>query len=106
MFRNEKGQFEVVKDEGGNIKNPKFNFEPEANLVTVGKEAFQNVSKTNKITVIMQKDKDSGKPNVLTVFSGDNAPMFPAQILAYNVSTMGNSQEKEFWDKNVFINLE
>lgn len=102
--RNEKGSFEVVKDNAGNIKNPKAKFEPLANIATVSKERFQDASKTDKLTIILQKDKKTGKPTVLTIFPGENAPPFPAKIDTsdYKADNL-NGPESEFWKERVFI---
>ncbi|RMD59695.1 hypothetical protein D6821_00630 [Candidatus Parcubacteria bacterium] len=101
----ETGQFEVLKDENGNIKNPKWKFEPEANIVTVSEEEFKEGAGTNLITVIIAKSP-AGKPTVLTVFPGDNAPPFPAKIEAFGVDTLKEERVKGFWDKHVFVKAE
>ena len=95
------GRFEVLKDENGEVKNLKGKFEPNANIVSLPSKSAE----TNKITVIMQKDKSTGKPTVLTIFPGENAPAFPAKINSesYKASTLGNTQETRFWKDHAFI---
>ena len=88
-------------DENGEVKNLKGKFEPNANIVSLPSKSAE----TNKITVIMQKDKSTGKPTVLTIFPGENAPAFPAKINSesYKASTLGNTQETRFWKDHAFI---
>lgn len=107
MRRNsETGQFEVIKDEDGNIQNPKGKFEPMANIAYVSKDQFEQVSKTNKVTLIIQKDNQTGKPTILTIFSGENAPAFPVIIKSGEedvVNTLRDSKEQKFWEKYAFL---
>lgn len=95
------GQFEILKNENGEIKNPRGKFEPKANIVSLPSKSAE----TNKITVIVQKDKATGKPTVVTIFPGENAPAFPAKINAegYKASTLGDTQETKFWKEHAFI---
>lgn len=109
MDRNpETGQYEVVKDESGEVKNPKGKFEPKANIATVDAEKFREVAKTDKITVIIEKDKETGKPTVLTVYPGDNAPMFPVKFDTedFKLDTLKDSNEERYWDEHAFIQVE
>src|SRR3989344_1657177 len=66
----ETGRFEVVKDEAGNVKNPKGKFEPNVNIATVDAERYKKDAGTSEITVIIQKDRKTEKPVVLTIFPG------------------------------------
>lgn len=102
MGRNPKtGKFEILRDEQGGVKNPKGKFEPNANIVSLP----ARVAETNKVTVIIQKDTKTGKPTVLTIFPGENAPAFPAKIDtdAYKASTLGDTKEARFWKEHAFI---
>ena len=107
----ESGRFVVAKDAAGNIQNLKGKFEPFANIATIVKEEnpnFDNLMKTSKMTVIIQKDKQSGQPTVLTVFPGDNAPPVPAKINSetFKMDTLGEeTQETKFWSNHAFIEL-
>lgn len=105
MERDETGKFVVAKDKEGNIKNPKGKFEPHANIAYIPKSKFEEISQTEKITVVIQKDKENEKPMVLTVFPGDNAPAFPAKINAENfkLDTLKDTKEEKYWENNVFI---
>lgn len=109
MDRNqESGRFEIVLNEDKTVKNPKGKFEPRANIVTVDQDRFKEVSKTDKITVIIQKDKETLTPTVLTVFPGENAPMFPAKINTenYKSDSLNNSNEANYWENHAFIRVE
>lgn len=109
MARNpESGQFEILKDGDGNIKNPHGKFEPVANIATVNEDEFNNIAKTNKLTVIIQKDKDTQKPTILTVFPGENAPMYPAKINSENfkINTLKGGPESDYWKNHTFIQIE
>ena len=104
----ESGQFEVVKDSNGNIKNPHGKFEPVANIATVNEDEFKNVSKTNKLTIIIQKNKDTQEPTVLTIFPGENAPMYPSKINSesFKLDTLEGSSESNYWKNHEFIQIE
>lgn len=102
------GKMEVLKDVDGNIKNPKGKFEPEANIATVKEDDFKNIAKTNLITIIIRKDKNTSKPSVITIYPGDNAPMFPAKINSenYKLNTLKEGQSSDYWDEHAFIQIE
>lgn len=101
----ETGRFEVVKDEVGNVKNPKGKFEPNVNIATVDGESFKKVAGTSEITVIIQKDRKTEKPVVLTIFPGENAPALPTKINTedFKLNTLSNTKEEAFWKKTAFI---
>src|SRR3989344_5644598 len=101
----ETGRFEVVKDEAGNVKNPKGKFEPNVNIATVDAETFKKVAGTSEITVIIQKDRKTEKPVVLTIFPGENAPALPVKISTedFKLNTLSNAKEEAFWKKTAFI---
>jgi hypothetical protein len=103
--RTSDGGFEVVKDEEGKIKNPHAKFEPKANIVNIPKDRFRDICKTEKITLIIQKDNQSNRPVVLTIFPGDNAPAYPAKISteSYKATSLGDTKEMKFWSKYAFI---
>ncbi|TSC76087.1 MAG: hypothetical protein G01um101433_817 [Parcubacteria group bacterium Gr01-1014_33] len=106
MARNpETGQFVVARDEQGSVKNLKGKFEPLAYVAAIPKEKFQEISATDKITVIIQKDTKTGRPVILTVFPGENAPAFPTKIDSadYKMSTLGDTKETSFWEQHAFI---
>ncbi len=96
---------EVVLDENGAVKNPHGKFEPNAQIATIDADNFEASMRTNKITLIIQKDRETEKPVVLTVFPGDNAPAFPAKIdtEGYKASTLGSTNETQYWSEHAFI---
>ena len=53
-------------------------FEPDALLAEVPQDIIEQF-RTNRITVVIQKDAESGRPRVLTAFAGDNAPAVPVR---------------------------
>ena len=109
MDRNQaSGRFEIVLNEDKTVKNPKGKFEPRANIVTIDQNRFKEVSKTDKITVIIQKDKEALTPTVLTVLPGENAPIFPAKIINenYKADSLNNSNEANYWENHAFIRAE
>lgn len=103
--RDENGKFVPAKDAEGNIKNPKGKFEPESNIAYVSNLEMESTMATRKMTIILSKEKESGKPSVLTIFPGENAPAFPAKIDTenYKANTLDSTNESEFWKKHVFI---
>ena len=106
MARNpETGEFEVVLGEGGIVKNPHGKFEPEAWIAQVDEDALLEAHATDKVTVIIQENTQTGLPTVLTIFPGDNAPAFPARIEseAFRADTLKNSPEAAYWGEHVFI---
>lgn len=105
MKEAEFGEWVIDTDETGQIRNPHGKFEPEANIAIVPATDFERVAATDRITIIIQKDRGSGKPVVLTVFPGDNAPSFPAKIETddYKSDTTGNTPETGFWNEHVFL---
>ncbi|MFH1727733.1 MAG: PP2C family protein-serine/threonine phosphatase [Pseudomonadota bacterium] len=103
-FNKETGKFEVIKGEDGIATNPEFKFEPDASIAYVDAQAFAKASATNKLTVIIEKNTATVKPEVKTIFPGDNAPAFPAIIGKYGVDTVkADSPEVLFWNKHVFV---
>jgi hypothetical protein len=102
--RDENGNFVPLADAEGNIKNPKGKFEPEANIAYVPKSLAEKTMATNKVTLIIEKEKESGKPVVRTIFPGENAPAYPCKINTENfkLDTL-HSKEADFWENNVFI---
>lgn len=91
--------------ENGQPRNSKGKFEPKANIATVPADKFKEVSATNKLTIILQKDRNTQAPVVLTVFPGENAPAFPAKINSadYQSDTTRDPLQTEFWDNHAFI---
>ncbi len=61
-----------------------------------------------KVTVILQRNETSGLPVALTIFPGENAPMFPAKIQSekFSADTTGLSKETTYWEKHSFIRSE
>jgi len=102
--------FEVLKNEDGSIMNEKGKFEPFSQIGYVG-----SLPKTNKITIILERDRNSGKVVARTIFPGDNAPAFPTVIQGTNeetgeietyVDTTGeNSLETKYWKENAFLRV-
>ncbi len=76
--------------------NPKFKFVADA-LIADAPQA-----PTDRITVVINKNRE-GKPEVLTSFPGDNAPAQPARIGKFNVDTIGNGPETQYWNNHVFL---
>jgi hypothetical protein len=106
MARNpDTGRFEVAVDSQGNVKNPKGKFEPRASIATVDPERFKDIAQTKKLTLIIQKDRQTQRPTVMTIFPGENAPMFPAKIQAedYQADTLHNSNESRYWAGHAFV---
>lgn len=99
------GKVEIVLDEVGAMKNPHGKFEPNAQIATVDPDNFERSMQTNKLTLIIQKDRDTEKPTLLTIFPGENAPAFPAKINAggYQVSSLGDTNESRYWKEHAFI---
>lgn len=106
-FDPEEGKMKVVMEDD-QPKNTKGKFEPKANIVTVPAEKFKDVSAINKLTLIIQKDRNTGSPVILTMFPGENAPAFPAIINSedYKSDTTKNPSQTEFWNNNAFIKTE
>jgi serine/threonine protein phosphatase PrpC/tRNA A-37 threonylcarbamoyl transferase component Bud32 len=106
MVKDASGKFVVDRDAEGAVKNPKFKFEPDARIATVPAEALKRGLETDKVTVVIQKDA-AGKPTVVTMFPGENAPAFPAHIEKYGVKTThAESAESKFWSDHVFLKAE
>lgn len=106
MTRTESGAFVVAIDESGKVKNEKAKFEPLANIAMISEDSFVEALKTQKLTVIIEKDRTTNKPTVLTIFPGDNAPAFPAKIdtETYKADSLNeNSQENRYWQEHVFL---
>jgi hypothetical protein len=98
MERGPDGTMIVKLGSDGRPANPHFKFEPVAQIA----EGVVAVP-TNKVTVVIQKSKD-GRPQVVTMFPGDNAPAFPARIEQFNVDSLApDSPERRFWDSHVFL---
>lgn len=105
MIRNpETWKFEVALDQKWNIKNLYWKFEPQANIVRIDSDDFYKLAATNKLTIIIEKNKSTQKPQILTVFPGENAPAFPAKIDTENYkSDTLQGKESDFWEKYVLI---
>lgn len=112
VYDQTQGKMVVALDENGNVRNARGKFEPEVNVATVSQEEFQDTSKTNKLTVILQKDKLTGKPVVLTAFPGENAPPVPSRLnitvieAGEQAETIDNLQDpimKDYWEDHAFI---
>lgn len=99
------GRFEVVKDEQGNIKNPKGKFEPKANIVTIPSAEYREGAATSKLTVIIKKLGEPGVPTVLTAYPGEGAPAFPAKIASadYQSDTLKDPMMNNYWENHAFI---
>lgn len=96
------GRFVVAINPDGTPKNLHGKFEPLANIAILsGVEA----APVEKVTVVIQKDRQTGKPTVLTIFPGENAPAFPAKINSesYKASSLGNTNEKRYWAEHAFL---
>ncbi len=106
--RDASGKFSVALDENGAVKNPHGKFEPLGNLILVPEGEFKRASATDKVTLILQKDKASGRPTVLTIFPGENAPAFPAIINSesYKADSTVGSMEARHWDTHGFIKVQ
>jgi len=106
MERNTEGRFVVALDKDGQVKNEKAKFEPLANVATVPADSVDSLLRTNKMTLIIQKDRQTEKPKVLTIFPGENAPAFPAKIdtESYKSNSLeSGSLESKFWENHVFL---
>ena len=62
MIRTEAGAFVVATNESGEVKNTKAKFEPLSNIAMVAEDSFGDALKTEKITLIIQKDRTTSKP--------------------------------------------
>jgi len=101
------GRMEVVM-ENGQPKNARGKFEPKANIVTVPAEQFKDIAATDKITLIIQKDKSTGTPKLLTAFPGENAPAYPAKIQSesFKADTLQDPLQKGFWEQHAFVKMQ
>lgn len=97
-------KFKPATNPDGSIKNPHGKFEPEANIAIVDPDAMGVATATNRITVIIQEDREHAHPTVLTIFPGDNAPAFPAKIQTdtFHMDTL-QGPEAAYWDTHAFI---
>lgn len=106
MIRNEIGAFVVAVNESGEVKNEKAKFEPFANIAKIPENSFGDALKTKKITIIIQKDRTTSKPSLLTMFPGENAPAFPSKIDTedYKADSLNtDSQENKYWRDHAFL---
>ena len=103
--RNAEGKFEVILDGQGNVKNPHGKFEPEAWLAQVDSATAKETLATDKVTVIIRKNQESGVPEVLTAYPGENAPAFPAKIdtESYKADSLKTGQGAEYWKTHAFL---
>ena len=92
------GKFVVKTNADGQPANPKFKFEPDA-LIAEGVPA----ESTKLLTVIIQKNRE-GKPQVVTMFPGENAPAFPTVMERWGINTAKpDTIERRYWDSHVFL---
>jgi len=106
MVRNpQTGRFEIATNPDGSVKNPHGKFEPEASIAHVDEAVCREALATDKATVIIQKNPESGAPTVLTIFPGENAPAFPTKIESegLQVDTLQGGPEAEYWAEHAFI---
>lgn len=97
----ETGAFVVARTESGDVKNSHGKFEPEASIATV---TDSEEAKTNKLSVVMQKDPETGRAVVLTAYPGEISPPFPAKITteAFSADSLeGNAAD--YWRDHAFI---
>lgn len=97
----ESGSFVVKKTESGEVANPHGKFEPEASIATV---VDTKGAETNKVSIVMQRNAETGRPMVLTAYPGEIAPPFPAKITteAYSADTL-HGKEADYWAKHAFV---
>lgn len=98
-----RGAWYPERDSEGKVVNPHDRFVPEANIATVSKEQFRQISATNQVTIIIERDTKSGRPTVKTVFPGQNAPPFPVKFDENDNFLSGPSQD--FWGDLAFIQI-
>ena len=98
------GKFEVVTNPDGSVKNSHGKFEPQAWIATVDEERADEAMTTDKMTVIVQQNPQTGLPTVLTIFPGENAPAFPAKIEseAFQADNL-QGPEATYWDEHAFV---
>lgn len=101
MFRDESGSYVVKHTETGEVANPHGKFESEALIATV-----PNVESTatNRVSIVMQKNPETGQATVLTAYPGEIAPPFPTKINTetYQSDSL-HSKEAEYWSTHAFI---
>lgn len=95
------GQFVVKTTESGEVANPHGKFEPEAKIATV---TNPESAATNKVSVVMRRDPESGSPVVLTAYPGEIAPPFPAKITteAFSMDSLRGASA-EYWTNHAFV---
>ncbi|MFH1728480.1 MAG: hypothetical protein ABIA04_08680 [Pseudomonadota bacterium] len=100
------GQWEVIRNDQGLPANPDFRFEPDAQVAYVDAHSFQKACETNKVTIIIEKNSATGKPEVEAIFPGNNAPNFPV-IVDHGITKIdtvkADSPETLFWNDHVFV---
>lgn len=101
VVRDETGRLVVKTTETGEIANPHGKFEPEAKIATA---TNPEDAATTKVSVIMRRDTETGRPVALTAYPGEIAPPFPAKITteAFSMNTLIGPQA-EYWGKHAFI---
>lgn len=94
------GGYVVAANPDGSPRNPRGKFEPE---VFIAKAEDAAAMATDKVTVIIQKSPD-GRPRVLTMFPGENAPALPALINSeqFQANTL-QGPVADFWQEHAFI---
>ncbi len=100
--RDASGAFVVATAEDGSVKNPRAKFEPEA---LIGQVDNPDAAKTTRLSVVIQLDRESGKPVVLTAYPGEIAPPFPVKIDTENfkVNTLHDGPEAKYWKEHAFL---
>lgn len=103
----ETGSFEVATNPDGTVKNPHGKFEPEAFIAKTSEDSAPTTFATNKVTVIIKKNPETGSPTVLTMYPGEVAPAYPARIQseAFQLDTLQGGQEAAYWQNHAFIEL-
>jgi hypothetical protein len=108
MVKTENGDYVIAKNELGEVLNAQAKFEPLANIAMIPKDSFAESLKTDKLTVIIQEDREKNIPIVITMFPGENAPAFPAMINTENYkrnSMTPDSMEAKYWEEHAFLQL-
>jgi hypothetical protein len=97
----ETGSFVVKKTESGEVANPHGKFGPEASIATV---SDTKAAETNKVSIVMQRNAETGRPLVLTAYPGEIAPAYPAKITteAFSADSL-HGKEAEYWSQHAFI---
>jgi|SRR5665647_2046316 len=97
----ETGSFVVKKTDSGEVANPHGKFEPEASIATV---FDTKAAETNKVSIVMQRNPETGRPMVLTAYPGEIVPAYPAKITteAFYADSL-HGKEAEYWSQHAFI---